>query len=87
MVALFQQAMTLGRVEHELTKLGAGLLRGANNTVSSPLSTSNGIGSPKKPPISVFVEMILNPDNMTLERLTPVAFKVLFHLPSLFFSR
>lgn len=30
----------------------------------------------KKTPISVFVEMILNPDNMVLERLTPVIFKV-----------
>jgi hypothetical protein len=26
-------------------------------------------------PLSVFVQMLLNPDNMTLERLTPVAFK------------
>lgn len=32
--------------------------------------------SPKKASISVFVEMILNPDNMVLERLTPVIFKV-----------
>uniref|UniRef100_A0A914UIA0 Uncharacterized protein n=1 Tax=Plectus sambesii TaxID=2011161 RepID=A0A914UIA0_9BILA len=72
MTALFQQAMTLGRVEHELTKLGAGLLR--TGSAGSPSSIPNGVG-PKKPPISVFVEMILNPDNMTLERLTPVAFK------------
>ena len=69
MTALFQQATTLGRVEHDLTKLGAGLLKGIGPTAE----TNNG---PKKAPISVFVEMILNPDNMTLERLTPVAFKV-----------
>lgn len=35
----------------------------------------------KKTSISVFVEMILNPDNMVLDRLTPVIFKVfqLYH--------
>ncbi len=30
----------------------------------------------KSPAISVFLEMILNPDNMALERLTPLIFKV-----------
>lgn len=36
----------------------------------------SGFGQNKKMPISVFVEMILNPENLNLERLTPVIFKV-----------
>lgn len=35
----------------------------------------SGFGQNKKMPISVFVEMILNPENLNLERLTPVIFK------------
>ena len=36
----------------------------------------NFCGSSKSMPISVFVEIILNPENLNLERLTPVVFKV-----------
>ena len=53
--------LSLGYVEHELTRLSAG----------ATLSRRNA-----SPPLSVFVQMLLNPDNMQLERLTPVAFKV-----------
>uniref|UniRef100_A0A915AR21 Eukaryotic translation initiation factor 3 subunit K n=1 Tax=Parascaris univalens TaxID=6257 RepID=A0A915AR21_PARUN len=72
MEALFKQASTLGRVEHEITRFSYGLLRPLSNGPSKDfLSTAMS----KKTPISVFVEMILNPDNMVLERLTPVIFK------------
>uniref|UniRef100_A0A915PNC0 ANK_REP_REGION domain-containing protein n=1 Tax=Setaria digitata TaxID=48799 RepID=A0A915PNC0_9BILA len=62
MEALFKQASTVGRVEHEITRFSYGL-----KTADS--------ASSRKTPISVFVEMILNPDNMVLERLTPIIFK------------
>ncbi|KHJ74805.1 hypothetical protein OESDEN_25579, partial [Oesophagostomum dentatum] len=76
MTALFEQAATLGRVEHELTKFSCGIWRppAANSSISEDGEIS-GFGLNKKMPISVFVEMILNPENLNLERLTPVIFK------------
>lgn len=73
MEPLFKQATTLGRVEHEITKFSYGLLKPSSGDFEKDLALQPSIG--KKTPISVFVEMILNPDNMTLERLTPVIFK------------
>uniref|UniRef100_A0A1I7XMK2 Eukaryotic translation initiation factor 3 subunit K n=1 Tax=Heterorhabditis bacteriophora TaxID=37862 RepID=A0A1I7XMK2_HETBA len=87
MVALFEQAVTLGRVEHQLTRFAYGLWRPI--MTSSPNSDNgetqvSGFGQNKKMPISVFVEMILNPENLNLERLTPVIFKVSLFLIYLF---
>ncbi|EYC21838.1 hypothetical protein Y032_0018g3557 [Ancylostoma ceylanicum] len=78
MTALFEQAATLGRVEHELTRFSCGIWRPAmaNSTISEEGEAQiSGFGISKKMPISVFVEMILNPENLNLERLTPVIFK------------
>ncbi|VDL76102.1 unnamed protein product [Nippostrongylus brasiliensis] len=78
MTALFEQAATLGRVEHELTKFACGIWRpplGNSTMVEDAESQISGLGLSKKAPISVFVEMILNPENLNLERLTPVIFK------------
>ncbi|OZC09815.1 ankyrin repeat protein [Onchocerca flexuosa] len=87
MEALFRQVSTVGRVEHEITRFSYGL-KAAENAImqnSETFSTvlraeevqkqSSSPSSNKKKPISVFVEMILNPDNMVLERLTPIIFK------------
>ncbi|KAJ1357966.1 hypothetical protein KIN20_016246 [Parelaphostrongylus tenuis] len=78
MTPLFEQAVTLGRVEHELTKVACGTWRPAS--ANSPTSDggeslNSSFGQSKKMPISVFVEMILNPEALNLERLTPVIFK------------
>ncbi|VDO51441.1 unnamed protein product [Onchocerca flexuosa] len=87
MEALFRQVSTVGRVEHEITRFSYGLkaAENANMQNSETFSTvlraeevqkqSSSPSSNKKKPISVFVEMILNPDNMVLERLTPIIFK------------
>ncbi|KAF8386057.1 hypothetical protein PRIPAC_75199, partial [Pristionchus pacificus] len=115
MVALFEQASTLGRVEHQLTRFSCGSWRPgqdggdfdlaataaalsvspsgvaisppppANASKRStgtalPYSSSNAVLAPASsssslPPISVFVEIILNPENLALDRLTPVIFK------------
>ncbi|XGW04120.1 hypothetical protein V3C99_015347 [Haemonchus contortus] len=78
MTALFEQAATLGRVEHELTKFAYGIWRPplGNSTMSEEGDAQiSGFGLNKKMPISVFVEMILNPENLNLERLTPIIFK------------
>ncbi|CAB3397780.1 unnamed protein product [Caenorhabditis bovis] len=81
MSCLFEQVLTLGKVEHQLTKYAYGYWK--PNRSSSPNGEINsslldplmGMSANKKMPISVFVEMILNPENMNLERLTPVVFK------------
>ncbi|KAF1751095.1 hypothetical protein GCK72_017647 [Caenorhabditis remanei] len=81
MVSLFEQVQTLGKVEHQLTKYAYGYWK--PNSSSSPNAdissgsetTLFGMSANKKMPISVFVEMILNPENMNMERLTPVVFK------------
>ncbi|ULT89808.1 hypothetical protein L3Y34_008309 [Caenorhabditis briggsae] len=81
MVTLFEQVQTLGKVEHQLTKYAYGYWK--PNSSSSPNvdisatseTTLFGMSANKKMPISVFVEMILNPENMNMERLTPVVFK------------
>ncbi|CAI2353441.1 unnamed protein product [Caenorhabditis sp. 36 PRJEB53466] len=83
MVSLFEQVQTLGKVEHQLTKYAYGYWKpnsssspNANADISSASETTLfGISANKKMPISVFVEMILNPENMNMERLTPVVFK------------
>ena len=69
MTPLFEQLLTLGYIEHEITKLGHGLIGLKNGPTTSPPQKI-------KASLSVFVQMFLNPDSMTLERLTPVAFKV-----------
>ncbi|KJH51492.1 SAC3/GANP family protein [Dictyocaulus viviparus] len=78
MVELFNQVATLGRVEHELTKVACGILR--PTAANSPICAEgklqvSGFGQNKKMPLSVFVEMILNPEALNLEHLTPVIFK------------
>ncbi|CAI4223296.1 unnamed protein product [Auanema sp. JU1783] len=79
MVGLFDQMLTLGRVEHQLTRFAYGLWRPLAS--SSPQQNGDleshvsGFGMNKRMPISVFVEMILNPENLNLERLTPIIFK------------
>ncbi|EFO22843.1 hypothetical protein LOAG_05646 [Loa loa] len=73
MEALFKQVSTVGRVEHEITRFSYGLK--AAESTGEVQEQSSLLSSNKKKPISVFVEMILNPDNMVLERLTPVIFK------------
>uniref|UniRef100_A0A0N5AET5 Eukaryotic translation initiation factor 3 subunit K n=1 Tax=Syphacia muris TaxID=451379 RepID=A0A0N5AET5_9BILA len=57
---VFKQATLLGSIEHEVTRYFYGIDDDAKSAV-------------KKMPISVFVEMILNPNNMALER--PIIFK------------
>ncbi|VDN06998.1 unnamed protein product [Thelazia callipaeda] len=74
MEALFKQAYTVGKVEHEITRLSCGLLRTTENDMEMEKVSPSEPAS-KKPPISIFVEIILNPDNLILERLTPVIFK------------
>uniref|UniRef100_A0A158Q7M1 Eukaryotic translation initiation factor 3 subunit K n=1 Tax=Elaeophora elaphi TaxID=1147741 RepID=A0A158Q7M1_9BILA len=73
MEALFKQVSTVGRVEHEITRFSYGLKAAENS--GDLQENSSPSSSNKRKPISVFVEMILNPDNMVLERLTPVIFK------------
>ncbi|CAG9532960.1 unnamed protein product [Cercopithifilaria johnstoni] len=73
MEALFKQMSTIGRVEHEITRFSYGLKTAESAGEMQEYSSSSS--SNRKKPISVFVEMILNPDNMVLERLTPVIFK------------
>ncbi|CAD6187028.1 unnamed protein product [Caenorhabditis auriculariae] len=79
MAGLFEQVLTLGKVEHQLTRYAYGYWKPQSLTSPESDSTSSdhfsGFGANKKVPISVFVEMILNPENMNLERLTPVVFK------------
>uniref|UniRef100_A0A1I7TQL8 ANK_REP_REGION domain-containing protein n=1 Tax=Caenorhabditis tropicalis TaxID=1561998 RepID=A0A1I7TQL8_9PELO len=81
MVTLFEQVQTLGKVEHQLTKYAYGYWKPNNSSSpnadmsSTTESTIFGMSPNKKMPISVFVEMILNPENMNMERLTPVVFK------------
>ncbi|GMT12433.1 hypothetical protein PFISCL1PPCAC_3730, partial [Pristionchus fissidentatus] len=115
MVALFEQASTLGRVEHQLTRFSCGTWRPgqdagdfdlASTAAALSVSPSAVAVSPpfllfaakrnfatalpysaryrihaapypssSLPPISVFVEIILNPENLALDRLTPVIFK------------
>ncbi|KAK6041491.1 ankyrin repeat protein [Cooperia oncophora] len=76
MTALFEQVATLGRVEHELTKFSCGIWRPpTSNAAASEDGETSAFTQSKKMPISVFVEMILNPENLNLERLTPVIFK------------
>ncbi|CEF64188.1 Ankyrin repeat and Glycoside hydrolase, catalytic domain and Beta-hexosaminidase, bacteial type, N-terminal domain and Ankyrin repeat-containing domain-containing protein [Strongyloides ratti] len=67
LTVLFEQSMTLGKVEHEITKFSLG---------QHKLSSTN-YNSPKQPKnvISIFVEILLNPDNIKLDRLTPLVFK------------
>ncbi|MFH4978061.1 hypothetical protein AB6A40_004770 [Gnathostoma spinigerum] len=72
--ALMKQVSILGRVEHEITKFSYGLLR-PNGYVFDPTKELESVVPKSKIPISVYVEMILNPDNMVLERLTPLTFK------------
>lgn len=70
LVTLLEQASTLGRVEHELTKYSCGIWKPMmNGDLHSTKSSFN---------ISVFVEIILNPENIALQRLTPSIFKVEF---------
>ncbi|VIO98184.1 Uncharacterized protein BM_BM5811 [Brugia malayi] len=73
MEALFKQMSTVGKVEHEITRYSYGLK--VTESTEEVQEQSPSPSSNKKRPISVFVEMILNPDNMVLERLTPVIFK------------
>ncbi|VDM53444.1 unnamed protein product, partial [Angiostrongylus costaricensis] len=75
MAALFEQAATLGRVEHELTKVACGTWRPIFPNSPTSEGGEAGFGQNKKGSISVFVEMILNPEALNLERLTPVIFK------------
>ncbi|MCP9264796.1 hypothetical protein DINM_022951 [Dirofilaria immitis] len=82
-----QQVSIIGRVEHEITRFSYGLkssetVNVQNSEMFSTMITAGEVqkqislqSSNKKKPISVFVEMILNPDNMVLEQLTPVIFK------------
>ncbi|KAK0410679.1 hypothetical protein QR680_005270 [Steinernema hermaphroditum] len=70
MTALFEQIATIGRVEHELTKYNCS----PKKTSSSSLTDERKI-SLAPPPISVYVEMILNPEHMMLDRMTPTVFK------------
>ncbi|KAE9547995.1 hypothetical protein FO519_008788 [Halicephalobus sp. NKZ332] len=65
LVVLLEQAANIGRVEHEITKFSFGLGKFGNNE-----NGSNHIQG-----ISVFVEIILNPENIQLKRLTASIFK------------
>jgi len=81
MTTLFQQILMLGYVEHELTKIAANVSTGGlaatssdqRKPSSSSLSSINAI--PRMPPLSVFVQLLLNPDSMDLEQLSPMIFK------------
>ncbi|KAM3717216.1 putative ankyrin repeat protein [Dirofilaria immitis] len=73
MEVLFKQVSIIGRVEHEITRFSYGLK--SSETAGEVQKQISLQSSNKKKPISVFVEMILNPDNMVLEQLTPVIFK------------
>ncbi len=88
MSIVFQQILTLGYVEHELTKLAFGphkkpFVGGKSNGVAGknpslasmngPVSASYSAGPGT---LSVIVQLLLNPDSMAVERLTPVTFKV-----------
>lgn len=75
MTPLFEQASTLGMVEHQITRYSYGLWRPTAGIDMDLSGEFNGLGFNKKTPISVFVEIILNPENLALDRLTPVIFK------------
>jgi len=75
MTQLFEQIMTIGRVEHELTKFSLGPKKISSSSLSEEQLERN-ISMSAQPSISVYVEMILNPEHMMLERMTPVIFKV-----------
>uniref|UniRef100_A0A0N4ZT12 ANK_REP_REGION domain-containing protein n=1 Tax=Parastrongyloides trichosuri TaxID=131310 RepID=A0A0N4ZT12_PARTI len=70
LTVLFEQAMTLGKVEHEITKFSLGQHK--LSTITNLSITSQKI---PKNVISIFVEILLNPDNIKLDRLTPLVFK------------
>uniref|UniRef100_A0A0K0FKT5 ANK_REP_REGION domain-containing protein n=1 Tax=Strongyloides venezuelensis TaxID=75913 RepID=A0A0K0FKT5_STRVS len=70
LTVLFEQAMTLGKVEHEITKFSLG-----QHKLSSVLNCPLNALKPSKNVISIFVEILLNPDNIKLDRLTPLVFK------------
>ena len=73
-----QQTWLAGLVEYELTRYanevttakGAEAQRKVGNAAKVKVDNLQIV------PLSVFVQMLFNPDNMALERLTPVAFKV-----------
>uniref|UniRef100_A0AC35FXL7 Beta-hexosaminidase bacterial type N-terminal domain-containing protein n=1 Tax=Panagrolaimus sp. PS1159 TaxID=55785 RepID=A0AC35FXL7_9BILA len=69
LVILLEQASNIGRVEHELTKYSGGKLSTNGSSSTTTLTSSSSFG------ISVFVEILLNPENIQLKRLTPSMFK------------
>uniref|UniRef100_A0A7E4VHE6 Glyco_hydro_20b domain-containing protein n=1 Tax=Panagrellus redivivus TaxID=6233 RepID=A0A7E4VHE6_PANRE len=73
LVVLLEQAANIGKVEHELTKFSYGIGKFAGNGDSS--SSLTNLSSGLSGGISVFVEIILNPENIQLNRLTPSIFK------------
>ncbi|CAJ0563243.1 unnamed protein product, partial [Mesorhabditis spiculigera] len=73
MTQLFEQASTLGRVEHTLTRYNLGLWKPSSPDLDSLLKDE--LSTKMKTSISVFVEIILNPENLQLDRLTPAIFK------------
>ena len=66
LVVLLEQAANIGKIEHEITKFSYGIGKFGNGENSN--SHIHGI--------SIFVEIILNPENIQLKRLTASIFKV-----------
>uniref|UniRef100_A0AC34R7Z5 Uncharacterized protein n=1 Tax=Panagrolaimus sp. JU765 TaxID=591449 RepID=A0AC34R7Z5_9BILA len=66
LVVLLEQASNIGRVEHEITKFSNGIGKFGNN---------DGLTTNPSHTISVFVEIILNPENIHFKRLTASVFK------------
>lgn len=69
MTPLFQEILVMGHLEHELTKMMIVPNFKNNSRKLSQASSSHKI-------LSVFVQLLLNPDFIDLELLTPIAFKV-----------
>lgn len=68
MTPLFQEILVMGHLEHELTKMMT-----VPNFKNNSRKTSQ---SSVHKSLSVFIQLLLNPDFIDLELLTPVAFKV-----------
>ncbi|CAJ0950035.1 unnamed protein product, partial [Mesorhabditis belari] len=75
MAPLFEQASTLGKVEHTLTRYNLGLWKPQPSSPDPDALLKDDLLLKGKMAISVFLEMILNPENLQLDRLTPAIFK------------
>ncbi|CAI5453507.1 unnamed protein product [Caenorhabditis angaria] len=79
MSCLFEQIMTLGKVEHQLTKYAYGYWKPSISPNDSLNESFLSNSFSKKMPISVFVEMILNPEKYEYGTIDTAALEEIRH--------